>query len=104
MNGTLYYLQAVDEPADEAAGWRLAGARALCVNADDAMHQLVAARRTAAMIVLSPGFAAQLPATELDAALAALQPLTVILPFEPLLPADPAERARRQLGLESETA
>lgn len=104
MDGALYYLQASGEPADEAAGWRLAGAHALCVSADDAAQGLAAARRTAAMIVLSPRFATQLPAAELDAALAALQPLTVILPSEPLLPADPAERVRRQLGLESEMA
>jgi hypothetical protein len=102
MRGTLCYLHAPDEPAEEAAGWRLAGAEVTCLAADTAARELAGVRRTAALIVLSPGGAALLPASALDAALAAPEPLTVLLPTEPLVAADPAERVRRQLGLDSE--
>jgi hypothetical protein len=104
MNGALFYLHALDEPGEEAAGWHLAGARTLCAATADAVPLLTEVRRTAAMIVLSPAFAAQLPSAALDDALAALHPLTVMLPSDPLHAADPAERVRRQLGLDTATA
>ncbi len=104
MRGALVYLHALDDPPEEAAGWCMAGARAVAAAPQDAARLLDEARRSAGLVVVSPGFAAQLPAADLDAALTALQPPTVILPADPLLAADPAERVRRQLGLDPELA
>ncbi len=99
MDNGLLVLHALNE-TDAAAAWRLAGAQALCAAASDAARTLAEARSAAAMLVLSPRFAAQLPPALLDEALAAPRPLAVILPAASPLAADPAERVRRQLGLD----
>jgi len=88
--------------AVEAAGFRLAGARVYSPAAGSEAAALVQARSAARVVLLSPQVAQALPRAELDAALAALQPLTAIVPGRhgEVSPADPSERVRAQLGLE----
>jgi len=89
----------------DAAGWRLAGAVTYTPGPLAARQALAEARRSAAIVLVSTAVARGLPAAELEAALVALQPLVVVLPDEDggaPLSVDPAERVRRQLGLDAE--
>lgn len=99
MTHTLAYLGS--EP--EAAGWRLAGALALAPAAGEETAAFAQARAAASLVIVSGEVARALPAPVLEAALAALKPLLLILPDDgEALPLDPAERVRRQLGLEAD--
>lgn len=87
--------------AHDAAGWRLVGALALAPAAGEEAAAFAHARAQASMVLIGGEVARALPTPVLEAALAALQPLLLILPDEgKALPFDPAERVRRQLGLE----
>jgi vacuolar-type H+-ATPase subunit F/Vma7 len=87
--------------AVEAAGYRLAGARAYAPAPGEEAAALAQARGLAQVVLLSRGVAAALPRGDLEAALAALQPLVAIVPEGGgISPLDPAERVRAQLGLE----
>jgi vacuolar-type H+-ATPase subunit F/Vma7 len=88
--------------AVEAAGFRLAGARVFSPPAGGEAAALAKARTAARVVLLSAEAAEAIPRADLDAALAALQPLTAIVPRRggELSAADPAERVRAQLGLE----
>lgn len=88
----------------DAAGWRLAGAQALAPAPGTEAQAFTEALQTASLVLLSAEVARALPAEQLDAALAALHPLVLLLPdpaSTAALPADPAQRVRRQLGIES---
>ena len=85
----------------DAAGYRLAGARVFTPAAGEEATALAHARDIAQVVLLSREVAAALPRGELEAALAALQPLAAIVPEGgEISPLDPAERVRAQLGLE----
>ena len=89
----------------DAAGWRLAGAYVQAPAPGAEAQAFDAARGAAALVVLSSTVARALPADVLAPALAALQPLVLVLPDAgggAAPAADPAERVRRQLGLEPE--
>ena len=87
--------------AVDAAGFRLAGARVYSPAAGEETAALAHARDIAQVVLLSSEVAAALPRGELEAALAAVQPLAAILPeVGEISPLDPAERVRAQLGLE----
>jgi vacuolar-type H+-ATPase subunit F/Vma7 len=84
-----------------AAGFRLAGASVFSPAPGEEAAAVARARATAQVVLLSAEVAAALPRGELDAALAALQPLVAIVPEGGVAsPCDPAERVRAQLGLE----
>lgn len=96
----------IGNPLD-AAGWRLAGALALSPAAGGEAQALDEARRSAAIVLVSSEVARALPLEVLEPALAALQPLLLVLPDDSSahpLAIDPAERVRRQLGLEADPA
>src|SRR5512137_1814003 len=86
--------------AIEAAGFRLAGARTYVPAPGGEEAALARARAAAQVVLLSAAVAEALPRVPLDAALAAQQPLLVIVPDRDgrISPADPAERVRAQLG------
>jgi vacuolar-type H+-ATPase subunit F/Vma7 len=87
----------------EAAGWRLAGALALTPDRGAEAAAFERARAEASLVLVSAAFARALPAPLLESALAALQPLVLVLPDDGGAPPfDPAERVRRQLGLEAD--
>ena len=87
--------------AVDAAGFRLAGARVFAPSAGGEAAALRQAREEAQVVLLSREVAAALPRGELEAALAAVQPLVAIVPAGvEISPLDPAERVRAQLGLE----
>ena len=87
--------------AVDAAGFRLAGARVFSPAAGEETAALGQARGAAQVVLLSREVAAALPRSELETALAALQPLLAIVPEGgEISPLDPAERVRAQLGLE----
>lgn len=87
--------------AADAAGFRLAGARVFSPAEGDEAAAMKRARSAAQVVLLSPEVAAALPRSDLEAALAALQPLVAIVPdSHGISPLDPAERVRAQLGLE----
>lgn len=85
-----------------AAGFRLAGACVFSPAPGGEKAALAQARGAARVVLLSAEVAEAIPRAELDAALAALRPLTAIVPASTgeLSGADPAERVRAQLGLE----
>jgi vacuolar-type H+-ATPase subunit F/Vma7 len=85
-----------------AAGFRLAGASVFSPVPGGEAGALAQARGAARVVLLSAEAAEAIPRADLDAALAALQPLTAIVPGRggELSAADPAERVRAQLGLE----
>ena len=96
----------IGNPLD-AAGWRLAGALTLSPAAGGEAQALDEARQSAAIVLVSSEVARALPLDLLEPALAALQPLLLVLPDDRGAPSpgiDPAERVRRQLGLEAEPA
>jgi len=88
--------------AFDAAGFRLAGARVFSPAPGGEAAALAQARSVAQLVLLSAEAAAALPRGDLEAALAALQPLVAIVPGAggAVSPLDPAERVRAQLGLE----
>lgn len=87
--------------APEAAGFRLAGALTPATGTVADAFELALAQ--AAVVIVAAEVAAEIPAARLEAALARSAPLVVIAPQrgEPPHPLDPAERVRRQLGLET---
>jgi vacuolar-type H+-ATPase subunit F/Vma7 len=88
--------------AVHAAAYRLAGARVFTPAPGGEGAALAQARAAAQVVLLSPEIAAAVERSDLDAALAALQPLAVLVPGDggEISPFDPAERVRAQLGLE----
>ena len=85
-----------------ATGFRLAGAEVRVPGAGEEAAAFASALAEAELVLVSAPVAARLPARVLDRALAALSPMTVVVPdlaAESPWP-DPAERLRRQLGLE----
>jgi len=87
--------------AVDAAGYRLAGASVFVPAAGEEAVALAHARDTAQVVLLSREVAAAMPRGQLEAALAALQPLVAIVPEGGETSSlDPAERVRAQLGLE----
>lgn len=101
MTPTLAYLG----NAQDAAGWRLAGALATAPMPGTEVQAFRAALNAAAVVLVAADVARELPAELLEPALAALQPLVLVLPDAAggaPLASDPAERVRRQLGLESD--
>lgn len=85
-----------------AAGYRLAGARVEVPEPGGEGAALAAARMQAPLVLVSAAVAARIAERELRVALAALAPLTLIVPDlrgEAEVP-DVAARLRHQLGLE----
>ncbi len=85
-----------------ATAFRLAGARVIVPRDGEEAAALAAARGDASLILVSAATAARIPAREIDAAQAALAPLTLVVPDlreEVALP-DLAARLRAQLGLD----
>ena len=85
-----------------AAGYRLAGARVEVPEPGGEGAALAVARLQAPLVLVSAAVAARIAEHELRAALAALAPLTLIVPDlrgEAAVP-DVAARLRHQLGLE----
>jgi vacuolar-type H+-ATPase subunit F/Vma7 len=83
-----------------AAGFRLAGVRAFVPPSGEERAAFAQALATAAAVFVTPAVAAKLDPAELERALAAGAPLVAIVPGETPLACDPAERVRRQLGIE----
>ena len=86
-----------------AAGYRLAGARVRTPAAGETARTLAEARTEAPLVLISASMAARIPESELRPALAALAPLTLVVPDlagEVAVP-DLAARLRGQLGLEA---
>jgi len=85
-----------------AAGFRLAGATVIVPRPGEEAAALAAARDRAALVLISAAPAARIPARDIEAAQAALAPLTLIVPdLRRTVPLpDPAQRLRRQLGLD----
>lgn len=83
-----------------AAGFRLAGVRTFAPAPGEEHAAFAQARAAAAAVFVTPAVAAQLDPVELERALAAGAPLVAIVPGGAPPPFDPAERVRRQLGIE----
>lgn len=86
-----------------AAAFRLAGARVLVPRDGEEAAALAVARTDASLVLVSAATAARIPAREIDAAQAALAPLTLVVPDlreEAALP-DVAARLRGQLGMDA---
>lgn len=85
-----------------AAGFRLAGAQVLLPAAGEEAASLARAQSEAQLILLSADVAARIPREALDAALAALAPLTLVVPDllgrQPV--PDRVQRLRRRMGME----
>lgn len=85
-----------------AAGFRLAGAQILRPAAGEEAACLSRAQRDGQLILVSADVAARIPSASLGAALAALAPLTLIVPDllgrQPI--PDRAQRLRRRMGME----
>jgi vacuolar-type H+-ATPase subunit F/Vma7 len=84
------------------AGFRLAGARVLVPGPGRSVEVLEEARARAPLVLVSAAVAAEIPETRLATAVAAISPLTVIVP-DPVSGApvpDLAARLRGQLGME----
>lgn len=86
-----------------AAAFRLAGVRSFAPASGAEAAAVAQARDGADLLLLSTAVAEALPRAELNALLAALQPLAAIVPAPHggLIARDPAERVRAQLGLEA---
>jgi vacuolar-type H+-ATPase subunit F/Vma7 len=91
----------VGHPLD-AAGLRLAGVLALAPQPGAEVEAFERACAAAQVVLLGAQVAERLPEARLARALAATQPLVALVPdaLAPVPAADPAERARRVLGLE----
>lgn len=88
---------------EDAAGFRLAGARCWTPRGDDGRALQAALACGADAVFVAADVAERVPRDLLDAALASGRPLLVVLP-EPGRAAsrlDPAERVRAQLGLDA---
>jgi vacuolar-type H+-ATPase subunit F/Vma7 len=85
-----------------AAGFRLAGVRVRAVQDGEEAAAFATAPGDARLLLVSSSVAAGVRAAALDAALAALAPLMVIVPDlrGETPPPDLAARLRRELGLE----
>lgn len=86
-----------------AAGYRLAGAQVRVPERGEEAAALASARADAPLVLVSAAIAAHIAESELRTALAALSPLTLIVPDlrgEAQVP-DVAARLRHQLGLEA---
>ena len=85
-----------------AAGFRLAGAQILLPAVGEEAASLTQAQRDGQLILVSADVAARIPREPLEAALAALAPLTLVVPDllgrQPV--PDRAQRLRRQMGME----
>lgn len=85
-----------------AAGFRLAGAQVLLPTVGEEAASLTQAQQDAELILIGADTAARIPRQALDAALAALAPLTLVMPDlrarQPV--ADRAQHLRRQMGME----
>lgn len=85
-----------------AAGFRLAGAQILLPAVGEETASLTQAQRDGQLILVSADVAARIPRQPLEAALAALAPLTLVVPDllgrQPI--PDRAQRLRRQMGME----
>jgi len=85
-----------------AAGYRLAGATVHVPRKGEEGSMLAAARAESSVVLVSAAVAVRIAEGELRRAVAALSPLTLVVPdpvvAEPL--PDVAARLRRQLGLE----
>ena len=85
-----------------AAGFRLAGAQILLPAVGEETASLTQAQRDGQLILVSADVAARIPLEPLEAALAALAPLTLVVPDllgrQPM--PDRAQRLRRQMGME----
>lgn len=84
----------------DAAGFRLAGVRTFAPRPGEERAAFAQALAAAAAVFVTPAVAAKLDAAELERALAAGTPLVAIVPDEAPAPFEPAERVRRQLGVE----
>lgn len=83
-----------------AAGFRLAGVRTFAPQPGEERAAFAQALAAAAAVFVTPAVAAKLEPAELERALAASAPLVAIVPDDTPPPFDPAERVRRQLGIE----
>jgi vacuolar-type H+-ATPase subunit F/Vma7 len=85
-----------------AAGFRLTGIDTVVPEPDAAGEALQAARKKAALVIMTADLARHVPAEELEAALIAEAPALAIVPdvlFRATVP-DLARRLRRALGIE----
>ncbi|GIL05918.1 MAG: hypothetical protein AMXMBFR72_17130 [Betaproteobacteria bacterium] len=87
-----------------AAGFRLAGVRTFAPQPGEERAAFAQALAAAAAVFVTPAVAAKLEPVELERALVAGAPLVAIVPAPDQVrgppPFDPAERVRRQLGIE----
>ena len=85
-----------------ATGYRLAGARAWIVPAEEAAEALRAAREDASLVLISPRHARSIPPEELDEALGSFEPLTLVVDdiLEREAPPDLERAMRSALGVE----
>ena len=89
--------------AEDAAGFRLAGARCWTPRGDEADALRAALASGVEAVFITAEVAERVERSEIESALAAGRPLLVVLP-EPGRPPcrlDPAERVRAQLGLDA---
>jgi vacuolar-type H+-ATPase subunit F/Vma7 len=85
-----------------ATGFRLAGVDTVVAERDAAAGALRAARKDAALVIMTAELARHVPAAELEAALSAETPAVAIIPdvrMRTPLP-DLAKKLRRALGIE----
>ena len=87
--------------ATSAAGFRLAGVRAIVPPTGGERAALRTARDAAPLVLVSASVAARVPPAELSAALAALTPIVAVVPdlTGAAAPPDLAARVKAQLGL-----
>ncbi|MFN3566923.1 MAG: V-type ATP synthase subunit F [Burkholderiaceae bacterium] len=83
-----------------AAGFRLAGVRVFSPQPGEERAAFAQALAAAAAVFVTAEVAAKLEGSELERALAAATPLVAIVPDGAPASFDPAERVRRQLGVE----
>jgi len=85
-----------------AAGFRLAGVTVIVPSPGEEAAALAEARSRASLVLISAATAARIAARDIEAAQAALAPLTLVVPdLRGAVPLpDPGQRLRRQLGLE----
>lgn len=85
-----------------AAGFHLAGVTTIVPHPGEEAAALSTARGSAALVLISAATAARIPDREIEAAQAALVPLTLVVPdLQEAVPLpDPVQRLRRQLGLD----
>jgi len=85
-----------------AAGFRLTGITTVVPEPDAAGEVLRAARKQAALVIMTADLARRVPANELEAAQIAEVPMVAVIPdvlFRTAVP-DLARRLRRALGIE----